>query len=358
MTLNIGPLAITDPVAVPTYADGPVSRWCGRHLVEARDEIFVRLTLATVARMSALMVVLYGALYVLRLPPLLVGAAYLAIWGWTVPPAILMLHCTMHRPFIRSPRWLNRAQGYAMTFFLGIPPAYPDHHLGMHHAEDNMREDLSSTIRYRRDSFVHFLAYFLRFFLFSYVELSLYLHRHGRRRMMRRMLVGEIGQIALVAGMCWVSLPFGLIGFALPTVLIRFMMMAGNWGQHAFINTERPNDGLSNSITCINSTYNRRCFNDGYHIGHHLKANRHWAALPQDFVDSRDAYVAAGAIVFERLDFFLVSLLLWTGQWRTLARRYVRLDGVERTDDEVIEMLKARVQPVREWKAAAMAPAE
>ena len=45
----------------------------------------------------------------------------------------------------------------------------------------------------------------------------------------------------------------------------------------------------------------------------------------------------------------MVSLLLWTGRWRVLARRFVRLDGQPRSDDEVIALLKARVQPVREW---------
>ncbi len=53
--------------------------------------------------------------------------------------------------------------------------------------------------------------------------------------------------------------------------------------------------------------------------------------------------------MFSGLDFFVISLLLWTGQWRRLARHYVRLDGEPRTDEEVIAMLKARVRPVREW---------
>ncbi len=50
--------------------------------------------------------------------------------------------------------------------------------------------------------------------------------------------------------------------------------------------------------------------------------------------------------MFEGLDFFLVSILLWTGSWGILARRFVRLDGKPRSDEEVIAMLKSRVQPV------------
>jgi hypothetical protein len=358
MPLLIGQAPVTDPVSAPHYGDGFLSRWCKSHLVEPRDEVFVRLTLASIARMFVLMAALWVAIYVAHVPAVLAGALYLALWGWSVPPVVLMLHCTMHRLFVKTPRWLNRAQLYAMTFFLGIPPAYPDHHLGMHHAEDNMREDLSSTLRYQRDSFLHFLAYFFRFLFAGYVELSLYLRRHGKHRVMRRMLAGEIGVIAVLAVACWIAPAFGLFAFVLPSLIIRFMMMAGNWGQHAFINTARSNDGMSNAITCINSAYNRRCFNDGYHIGHHLRANRHWTDMPQDFVDNLGKYVAAGTIVFEKIDFFAVSLLLWTGQWKTLARHYVRLDGVERSDEEVIQLLQSRVQPVREWKAEELAPAE
>jgi fatty acid desaturase len=137
------------------------------------------------------------------------------------------------------------------------------------------------------------------------------------------------------------------------------MMMVGNWGQHAFLNSARPNGGISNSITCINSAYNRRAFNDGYHIGHHLKANLHWTLLPQDLLANRERYAREGALVFEGLDFFLVSLLLWTRNYRLLAKRFVRLDGQPRSDEEVMRMLRERVQPIRAGFAVeAAAPGE
>jgi hypothetical protein len=128
--------------------------------------------------------------------------------------------------------------------------------------------------------------------------------------------------------------------------------MVGNWGQHAFLNPSRRNDGLSNSITCINSGYNRRAFNDGYHIGHHLKASRHWTEMPKDLLDQRAAYVEAGAIVFEGIDFFLVSILLWTKQWRFLASRYVNLDGQPKSTEQIVALLKSRVHPLHAWPTA------
>jgi fatty acid desaturase len=330
MTTASPPFALTDPTQAPTYGDGPLSRWCKRALYDPRDEVFVRLTLKVVAIMIVAMVVLFHSFH------WALAAAYLALWGWLAPPVILMLHCTMHRAFIRQPKWLDRVHPYVLTFFFGMPTGYAQHHMGMHHVEDNMGEDLSSTLRYRRDSFLHFLAYFGRFFFLILFELPTYLARKRRGGMAKKAVLGEIGHGSVIAGALFLD------------VAVRFMMMVGNWGQHAFINTTRENNGIANSITCINSGYNRRCFNDGYHVGHHLKANRHWAELPKDLEDSYAMYAREGALVFEGLDFFLVSVLLWTGRWGILAKRFVRLDGKPRTDEEVIAMLKSRVLPVRE----------
>lgn len=344
---------ITDPVRAPEYGDGPLSRWCREHLYEARDEVFVRLTLRMMVVMTAAMAALWLSLTTTELPWWIAGSAYFALWGWLTPPVILMLHNTMHRPFIRRPRWLGQAHPFLMSFFFGMPTGYRDHHLGMHHVEDNMPEDLSSTMRYQRDSFLHFLHYFFRFFFLAIIELPIYLWKKRRYMMARRAVLGEAAHVTVIATMMWLDLRFGLIAFLLPFCVVRFMMMAGNWGQHAFVNTARKNDGLSNAITCINCTYNRRAFNDGYHIGHHLKGNRHWTELPQELIDNRETYIREGAIVFEGLDFFMVSVLLWTKQWKVLARRYVRLDGQPKSDEDVIALLKSRVRPIAAWPAVA-----
>ncbi len=348
MSAVIAPLRLTDPTEAPTYGDGLVSRWCKAHLYDPRDEVFVRLTLKVCFIMALAMVGLWR-FFDWRLVPF-----YLALWGWYAPPVILMLHCTMHRPFIRTPKWLDRAHPYVMTFFFGMPTGYVQHHMGMHHMEDNMGEDLSSTLRYRRDSFVHFIAYFSRFFFLILVQLTAYLRRKRRNAMARKAVISEFCHQAVILAALSVKWQFGLVVFLFPYVTVRLMMMVGNWGQHAFINTARKNNGLSNSITCINSGYNKRAFNDGYHIGHHLKANRHWTEMPKDLLDNQEMYAREGAIVFEGVDFFLVSVLLWTGQWRMLAKRFVRLDGAPRSDEDVIAMLKSRVQPVREdeWMLA------
>jgi hypothetical protein len=126
-------------------------------------------------------------------------------------------------------------------------------------------------------------------------------------------------------------------------------MMAGNWGQHAFIDQADPANCYTNSITCINATYNERCFNDGYHIGHHVKQNRHWTEMPEDFQRNIARYAAEKAIVFQKIDNFIVWLLLMLKRYETLAGLMVQLGETPMTTEEKIALMKSRTQ----WTTAA-----
>ena len=122
--------------------------------------------------------------------------------------------------------------------------------------------------------------------------------------------------------------------------------MAGNWGQHAFVDARSPGNCYRNSITCINTAYNRRAFNDGYHIGHHLSATRHWTEMPADLLRTRQQYIDERAIVFEGVDFFTVWLFLMLRRYDWLARHFVSLDGREWTEDEVVALLRERTRSI------------
>ncbi|MBS1150618.1 MAG: hypothetical protein H6Q89_2316, partial [Myxococcaceae bacterium] len=309
-------IPITDPTAAPVYGPSPLHAWCQKALYDPRDEVLVRHTLKAIAVMLPIL-----GLMLFRFHWAL-AAVWLAAWIWLLPPTILMLHNTMHRPFLRRPRWLDAVHPYLMSALFGIPTGYMEHHIGMHHAENNLPPDLSSTMKYQRDNVFHFLAYFFRFFFFGVYEVPTYLaKKKSRRAMARRMLIAEFCHWGLVAGACLIDVRAGVIGFAVPLFMVRFLMMMGNWGQHAFIDQNDPGNSLLNSISCINAGYNHKAWNDGYHIGHHVKANRHWTELPTDFEANIEVYARAGCVVFRGLDFFLVSLLLFTHQYKILARR-------------------------------------
>ena len=333
---------ITDPMVArtPWY-----SSWVLPALNDPRDAEFIGLMTECL---------LFGAAGI--------GLYFAGRWLWYAAPVYwlvlvfgfldrftLMLHCTSHRPLFK-PRFraLNHVIPWVIAPFLGqTPNSYFAHHMGMHHPEENLAEDLSSTLSFQRDSFIDWLKYWGRFMTIGLVELSQYLARKNRQRLLRNLLVGEGTYWATVAVLMYFAPGPTLAVFLIPLVLIRTLMMMGNWGQHAFVDQAHPESPYLSSITCINSRYNRRAFNDGYHIGHHLKARAHWTELPVEFEANIAEYARQDAIVFEGLDFFLVWLLLMTGRWSMLARAFVQLPGAPvRSQQEIIDFLRSRMRPL------------
>jgi sterol desaturase/sphingolipid hydroxylase (fatty acid hydroxylase superfamily) len=280
---------------------------------------------------------------------------YWLVWAFVFLDRVtLMLHCTSHRTlFSRRVRWLNAYVPWILGPFYGqTPNTYFSHHVAMHHVEDNLLDDLSSTMRYRRDSVFHWLCYFGRFLLFTGVLLPVYLYRNGRYGLAWRSIVGELGFWMVVAGLALLHLEATLVVFIVPVLVVRVLMMAGNWAQHAFVDPDDPANDYRNSVTCINCRYNARCFNDGYHIIHHLQPRKHWTELPGEFESRRAMYGTQDAVVFDGIDFFTVWLHLMLGRRRALARAFVRLPGAPaRSDDEVIAFLAHRLQPIGRYES-------
>jgi fatty acid desaturase len=202
-------------------------------------------------------------------------------------------------------------------------------------------------MKYQRDRFGHWLRYFGRFLFLGLPDLSRYHLRKHNKKLFRRTVVGEAGFWSLVVVLCWVDVRAALVVFAVPVIAVRTLMMMGNWGQHAFVDADDPGNAYRNSITCINTRYNRRCFNDGYHIHHHVRATCHWSEMPAEFQSNKETYGQQDAIVFDGIDFFQVWLLLMLGQHERLAKRMVQLPGApERTLEERIAFLRTRLAAI------------
>lgn len=334
---------------MPKEADAAPSpnsfdRWIARRLNDPRDVVFVRLSLLiTCVQLPAAV-----ALFVLGEFSWWLALGYWGLWGYFfMDKYILMLHCVCHRPLFNK---RNKLWNLYIPWVLGplcgeTPDTYFVHHMGMHHREGNLHPDLSSTMRFQRDRFSHWLRYYLRFMFFGLFELVQYHLRGGRKRMARRVLVGELSFITLVVCLgSLVSWQAAVVVLVVPLLVVRLLMMAGNWGQHAFVDPQAPDNDFKSSITCINTRYNRRCFNDGYHIVHHLKPSLHYTEMDEEFDRNVELYAKEDAIVFDGYDFFEVWLMLMTKQYQKLARAFVRLPGAPaRSDDEVVAFLKSRL---------------
>jgi fatty acid desaturase len=237
---------------------------------------------------------------------------------------ILGLHYSSHKPIWKgAASFMNYVPSVVIAPFFGLPSGgYWTHHILMHHKENNeVGGDLSSTEPYQRDSFVHFLHYWLRFLLGIWFELPLFALKHGpplRRSwngflncgwfLSVRVLFSSLGHLYLTY-LAVVHIPWaGCWLVALPLVLSSFLLMFGNWSQHMFVDPERPWNNFALSYTCMNSPSQQRSFNDGYHINHHIAPNCHWADLPADFERCAKRFEEEGAFCFSGIDNFGIGL--------------------------------------------------
>ena len=338
------PVHSTDPGHVPIERPNLPQRIALGAINDPRDVPFVQLIVV-------LTVVMWPSAIYLAWPGNFrwwLAMPYFVMFVFFLGPFILMLHNTCHRKlFNKRFAWMNAYIPWALGPLFGeSPETYNAHHVGMHHTENNLDDDLSSTMRFQRDSFFDFLRYFVRFFTIGLAELVRYFARRRRYVLMRRTMIGELSFFVATAALFYVSWRAALVILVIPFVVTRFAMMAGNWAQHAFIDAASPENNYRNSITCINSTYNKRCFNDGYHIGHHLKRTQHWTEMPGEFNTNSAEYLAEGAIVFQGVDFFVVWIFLMLKRYDWLAARFVRLGDDRRMPEEIEAFLRVRTQRI------------
>lgn len=336
---------LTDPTepTPPNALEAWLDRRLVPYLIDPRDVVFTR------NAGQILVTVVPFALLVFAAPPwlsLLLGAVYLPfVMARWAGPYVLMLHAVTHRPLFKKPyRRADSIITMGLTPWFGMPPtAYHPHHVLMHHKENNGPDDLSSTVAYQRDRLSHFAHYWLRFAVFGHMHLGSWLLRRGRTGTFAKFVAGEVLYAGTIAALLYVDPVATLIVFVGPFLLLRFFLMAGNWAQHAFVDADEPMNSYTNSTCLLNARYNRRCYNDGYHIVHHRLPGLHWAEMPGAFKKDIAAYVRNDSIVFDGIENNQqIWWCLMRGDYGFLADHLVDLQG--RSREEKIAFLKRRVQ--------------
>jgi fatty acid desaturase len=285
----------------------------------------------------------------------LLVAVYLATWVDQLEVYILSLHCLVHRRAFKIGQQAVKVLymwGFGPMFGV-TPETYQSHHIGMHHVRNNGLRDASSTMPYRRDSVYDFLRYLLNFH-FAHKKVADSLLDLGNAKAVKKFVIGEVSW--LVCGLIiafFRPIPAVVVWF-FPMVMIRTGMCLGNFGQHAFINDADPHNDYNLSAVIIDSEYNTKAFNDGYHIMHHLYPSAHYMDLPKLFVTDLPTMAEHDSVVFTAkrqtsplIDWPSITFLLLQHKYDVLADHFVDCRAIvnktkPRSKEEIIALLKSR----------------
>jgi len=335
---------ITDPVYVP-YQYSWLDRQLLKLINDKRDLPFVYV----IINITCIVMPIAGLLYSNVLPNWawwVIAVAYQGINFYFRAPFGLMMHCISHRHlFKRRYKIFYRYIIWFMCPFMGhTPETYFSHHMGMHHAENNMPDDDSSTMMYQRDSLKEFFRYLGHFIALGFKGLLQYLFSHKKKKLAHKAMAGEFSFFIFCIIMCFINLPATLAVFVTTFFISRTIMMIGNWTQHAFIDATDPANPYKNCCTTLNVHYNHRCWNDGYHTSHHARPALHWTDHPQSFRENLHEYARQKAVVFTEIDFGGVFFCLMTKNYRKLADHFVNIDNSFQSEADVQAMLKKRTK--------------
>ena len=190
------------------------------------------------------------------------GILHWLMQSYYVGTYTLMMHQHIHMRGILSKRyaWIDLSFPYITDPLMGHTwNSYFYHHVKHHHVEGNGPDDLSSTVRYQRDSIPDFLYYVARFFFFVWLDLPLYFIRKGKKRTAAKVTFFELGNYAAIYLLAkYANTRATVFVFILPLLLTRVGLMVGNWGQHALVDEVDPNSDFRSSITLIDVSVSRK----------------------------------------------------------------------------------------------------
>ncbi len=338
------PSILTDPVFLKPRNYNRLDNFFIRFIRDERDLPFIYFTIGITLFLIPYAVLLFSRLLAGRYWPA-AAVIYMIINAvFFIGRFSLMFHCTAHRTlFKKQYNYLNSLLPYVIAPFFGhMADTYYAHHIGMHHPENNLRDDESSTMPYQRDSLKSFLLYLSKFIFRGLYGLASYFKKKNRKKLMYSAIRGEIFFIFFSLVLCCFNWHAAFCVFIFPYFFYRLIAMLGNWAQHAFIDPADPGNAYKNSMNCINSKYNRICWNDGYHISHHLKPTMHWTEHPAYFQKTAGKYIENNAVVFSKIDIMMVAVLLLAKRYDLLARNFVNIGNRFASDEAVIAFLKER----------------
>jgi hypothetical protein len=175
--------------------------------------------------------------------------------GYYMGAYTLLKHQHIHMRGVLSKNYafVDRLFPYILDPMMGHTwNSYYYHHVKHHHVEGNGPNDLSSTIRYQRDSVWDFAQYVGRFYFLIWLDLPMYFLRTRKPNLALQAGGCEVGNYIFLYMMYnFVNARATAFVFLIPLAFMRLALMTGNWGQHAFVDEVEPDSDFRSSITLI-----------------------------------------------------------------------------------------------------------
>ncbi|KAL8696072.1 MAG: hypothetical protein Q9201_007839, partial [Fulgogasparrea decipioides] len=236
------------PTPIHRFVVQPYTRWAKHIVRRPTDVVFLTHILIYLATSVPSALYLY---YDFSWPH---AIFHWIMQGYYCGSFTLMLHNHIHNNGVLTSKnaWFDKTWPYILEPLMGHTwDSYYYHHVKHHHVENNGPGDLSSTIRYQRDEWLHFLHYVGRFLALIWIELPIYFWRKNKRSLALRTLGSELSSYAFIVLLARCNLRATIFVLIVPLVQMRIGIMVGNWGQHALIDEVEPDSDFRSSITLI-----------------------------------------------------------------------------------------------------------
>jgi hypothetical protein len=248
-------------------------------------------------------------------------------------------------------RWtvVRNVFNWWIGMFYGVLPAtFAIGHSINHHRYNNGQFDVVTTSDKPRDSFVNWVGYLPRWFIYAInISTSIQFALEGQMRIAKKVMVGTLYFFT------WLAINAAIFGrfftmayLFFPFVEANILLAAVNWSWHAFLDPQDPENEFVQSITILEGSVN--VLNEDAHLVHHQYPAAHWTDHPKHLQAHWASYAEHRGSVFCRTHAFEIWGMVVCRNYEELARKWVDLrgerDGQALSHEERVNLMKSRLR--------------